>query len=53
MNKIYLKNVIWIEGKDYISWNLNTKISSFGNTKKEALEFLQETLELYFEEVPI
>lgn len=39
--------------KYYVAWNLNTAISSFGDTKKEALESLQETLELYFEDMPI
>jgi predicted RNase H-like HicB family nuclease len=53
MRKIDLKNVIWKEGKNYVSWNINTGISSFGDTKKEALESLQEALELYFEDVPI
>lgn len=52
MRKIVLKNVVWKEGKDYVSWNLNTGVSSFGDTKKEALESLQEALELYFEDVP-
>ena len=52
MQKITLKNVIWKEGKDYVSWNLNTGVSSFGDTKKEALDSLQEALELYFEDVP-
>jgi len=53
MRKIALKNVVWKEGKDYVSWNLNTGVSSFGDTKKEALESLQEALELYFEDVPL
>ncbi len=53
MREIKLKNVVWKEGKHYISWNLNTGISSFGDTKKEALKSLQEALELYFEDVPI
>ncbi|MBU0540209.1 type II toxin-antitoxin system HicB family antitoxin [Patescibacteria group bacterium] len=52
MRKIDLKNVVWKEGKYYVSWNLNTCISSFGDTKKEALDALQEALELYFEDVP-
>ncbi|MBI4120356.1 MAG: type II toxin-antitoxin system HicB family antitoxin [Parcubacteria group bacterium] len=52
MRKIALKNVVWKEGKDYISWNLNTGVSSFGDTKKEALESLEEALELYFEDMP-
>jgi len=53
MRKIDLKNVIWKEGKDYVSWNLNTGVSSFGDTKKDALKSLQEALELYFEDMPV
>jgi predicted RNase H-like HicB family nuclease len=52
MRKINLKNVVWEEGKHYVSWNLNTGVSSFGDTKKESLESLQEALELYFEDIP-
>ncbi|TRZ77890.1 hypothetical protein D4R87_01855 [bacterium] len=48
-HKINLKNVVWKEEKSYVSWNLNTGISSFGDTKKEALNAIQEALELYFE----
>lgn len=50
MHKINLKNVVWKEGKYFVSLNLNTGISSFGNTKNEALHALQEALELYFED---
>jgi len=53
MRKINLKNVIWKEGKYYVSWNLNTGVSSFGDTKKEALESLQEALELHLEDFPL
>jgi len=53
MRKIELKNVIWKEGKYYVSWNINTDISSFGKTKKEAIASLQEALELHFEDTPI
>lgn len=52
MNKINLKNVVWKEGKHYVSWNLNTGVSSFGDTKKEALESLKEALELHLEDIP-
>lgn len=52
MSKMNLKNVVWKEGKQYVSWNLNTGISSFGDTKKEALNSLLEALELYFEDMP-
>ena len=53
MKKINLKNAVWKEGNHYVSWNLNTSVSSFGDTKKEALKALEEALELYFEDVPI
>jgi predicted RNase H-like HicB family nuclease len=45
--------VVWKEGKQFVSLNINTGISSFGDTKKEALESLREALELYFEDTPI
>ena len=53
MSKINLKNIVWKEGKHYVSWNLNTGVSSFGDTKKEAIEALSEALELYFEDMPV
>lgn len=52
MHKISFKNVIWKEGKYFVAWNLNTSVSSFGKTKKEAMESLQEALELHLENVP-
>ena len=51
MRKINLKNVVWKEGKYYVSQCLNVDISSFGKTKKEALANLNEALELYFEDI--
>ena len=53
MSKIDLKNVVWKEGKQYVSWNLNTNVSSFGSTKKDALKSLEEALGLYLEDVPL
>lgn len=53
MRKFDLKNVVWKEGKYYVAWNINTDVSSFGKTKKEALGSLQEALELHFEDTPI
>lgn len=53
MRKINLKNIVWKEGKYYVSQCLNVEVSSFGKTKKEALDNLNEALELYFEEVKI
>ena len=51
MNKINFKNIVWKEGKYYIAQCLNVEVSSFGKTKKEALENLKEALELYFEDI--
>lgn len=53
MRKIDLKNVVWKEGQNFVSWNINTGVASFGNTRKESLECLKEALELYFEDVPV
>jgi len=53
MAKINLNNILWKEGKNYVSWNLDTGVSSFGSTKKEALASLKEALELYFEDTPV
>ena len=53
MGKINLKSVVWKEGKRYVSQCLNVDISSFGKTKKEALDNLSEALELYFEDAKV
>jgi len=47
MRKLELKNVVWREGKYYVAQCLNVDISSFGRTKKDALDNLDEALELY------
>jgi predicted RNase H-like HicB family nuclease len=52
MRKLDLKSVVWKEGKYYVSQCLDVEVSSFGKTKKEALDMLQEALELYFEDMP-
>ena len=53
MARINLKNIVWKENNQYVSWNLNTGVSSFGDTKKEAIESLEEALGLYFEDIPV
>lgn len=53
MTKISLKNVVWKEDKHYVAWCLNTGVSSFGDTRKEAVESLEEALELYLEDMPL
>jgi predicted RNase H-like HicB family nuclease len=49
MSKINLKSVVWKEGKFYVSQCLGVDISSFGKTRKEAVDSLKEALELHFE----
>lgn len=50
MKKIALKSIVWKEEKYYVSQCLNVEVSSFGKNKKEALQNLEEALELYFED---
>ena len=49
-NIFQLQNVVWKEDKYYVAQCLNVDVSSFGKTKKEALDNLNEALELYFED---
>ena len=49
-NSIQLQNVVWQEGKYYVARCLNVDVSSFGETKKDALNNINEALELYFED---
>lgn len=53
MKKFNLQNIVWREGKYYVSQCLNVDISSFGKTKKESLKNLSEALDLYFEDIKI
>mgnify|MGYP001594639988 CR=1 FL=1 len=41
--------IVWKEGKHYVSQCLNLDIASFGKTKKQALEKLEEAVGLYLE----
>lgn len=42
--------VTWKEDKYYVSLCLNVEVSSFGETKDEAVKNLKEAVELYFED---
>ena len=53
MKKLRFKNVVWQEGKYYVAQCLNVDVSSFGESKKEALANLNEALGLYFEDVKL
>ena len=46
---IQLKNLVWKEGKYFVAQCLNVEVSSFGDTKEQALRNLQEAVSLYFE----
>ena len=50
MKQSILQNVVWKEGKYYVAQCLNIDISSFGESKEEALKNLDEALNLYFED---
>jgi predicted RNase H-like HicB family nuclease len=50
MKTMQLNNVVWEEGNYYVAQCLNVEVSSFGNTKDEALKNLSEALSLYFED---
>jgi len=50
MKTVALENIVWKEDKFYVAKCLNVEVSSFGESKEEALTNLQEALELYFED---
>ncbi|HAL81073.1 MAG TPA: hypothetical protein DCO83_01655 [Mucilaginibacter sp.] len=50
MKTISINNAVWKEGDYFVAQCLNIDVSSFGNSKEEALANLQEALELYFED---
>lgn len=52
MKKMSFKNLVWKEGKYYVSQALNIDVSSFGKTRREAMKNLVEALELYLENTP-
>jgi predicted RNase H-like HicB family nuclease len=50
MEQRILENVVWKEGKYYVAQCLNIDISSFGETREEALANLDEAINLYLED---
>jgi predicted RNase H-like HicB family nuclease len=51
--KTEFKNVVWKEGKFFVAQCLNIEVSSFGESKEEALKNLNEAIELYLEDASI
>jgi predicted RNase H-like HicB family nuclease len=52
MSPLDLQSVVYGEGEYYVAQCLNVDVSSFGTSEADALENLQEALELYFEDAP-
>jgi predicted RNase H-like HicB family nuclease len=52
MSVLDLQNIVYREGDHYVAQCLNVDVSSFGSSAAQALENLQEALELYFEDAP-
>jgi predicted RNase H-like HicB family nuclease len=50
MQQRILENVVWKEGKYYVAQCLNIDISSFGESREEALKNLDEAINLYLED---
>jgi len=50
MKTAQISNAVWKEGDYIVAQCLNADVSSFGDTKDDALSNLQEALELYFED---
>ena len=44
--------IIWKEGQYYVSQCLNVDVSSFGESREQAIENLNEAVALYREEQP-
>ena len=51
--QVSLQNIVWQEGKHFVAQCLNVEVSSFGESKEEALTNLTEALELYFEDISL
>jgi predicted RNase H-like HicB family nuclease len=49
MEQRITENVVWKEGKYFVAQCLNIDISSFGDTREEALTNLDEAINLYLE----
>jgi predicted RNase H-like HicB family nuclease len=50
-NKVNVRYILWKEGKYYVAQCINVDVSSFGETKREAILNITEALALYFEDI--
>jgi predicted RNase H-like HicB family nuclease len=51
MHELTLSSIIWQEGDYFIAQCIPVDVSSFGNSREEALQNLDEALSLYFEDI--
>jgi predicted RNase H-like HicB family nuclease len=49
MQIITLQHIVWKEDIHFVAQCLNIDVSSFADTKEEAIKNLQEAVELYLE----
>ncbi len=49
MEQRVLQNVVWKEGNYYVAQCLTIDVSSFGDSRDEALKNLDEALNLFFD----
>ena len=50
MRTSQLQSVVWKEDKYFVAQCLNVDVSSFGETREEAISNLDEALALYFDD---
>jgi predicted RNase H-like HicB family nuclease len=50
MSQSLFQNVVWKEGEYFVAQCLNVDISSFGDSREDALHNLDEALTLYLED---
>lgn len=53
MQETTLKSIVWQEGNHFVAQCLVVDVSSFGDTREEALQNLDEALALYFDGQPV
>ncbi len=51
MKTFNLENIVWKEGDFFVAKCLNIEVSSFGDTREEAVLNLNKALEIYFENI--
>ena len=50
MHELTVASIVWQEGDYYVAQCLPVDVSSFGETREEAIQNLDEALSLYFED---